>query len=203
MHSSGGTVSTPRVPRPHVARRHGFRDALATSRPRAPAGPATAGRPRRAWRSSSGLVRLHEQARASGERSVQQHTSCGARMRRAHRMAGKMSVPRRPSALLRHRHAARCQHCPLVQAPQRAAAAAACEKSGACATWWTAATVDGRPRGRWSSTLFSHHFEGCCCEQRVDLENPATLPDARMRARAGVRERWCEARELWPSSVFG
>ena len=145
---------------PHVARRHGFRDALATSRPRAPAGPAPAGRPRRAWRSSSGLVRLHKRARASGERSVQQQASCGGRMRRAHRMAGKMSVPRRPSALLRHRHAARCQHTAhscrrrSARRQQQHVRAVVLAPPGGLLRPWT----DGHVAGR-----HSHHVCSHCC----------------------------------------
>ena len=153
MQSIGGTVSAPRQPWPHEIRWHGFRTALATTSHRAPVGPPAVGRPGRMCRSSCGLFLLHERARASGERSVQQQALCGGgRMRRAHRMAAKMSLPRRPSALLRHKHAARCQCCRLVQLPQRAAAAAACGSCGAGATWWTAPTVDGRPRGRPSFT---------------------------------------------------
>ena len=103
---------------------------------------------------SSTLVelRLGPAARAGGERSAQPHPSWCAHERRAHLMAAKKSVARRPSTRLRHKHAARCQHWPLMQSPQRAAAAAACESSGAGATWWTAANMDGRPRGRWSFT---------------------------------------------------
>ena len=154
MQSSGSAVSAPRLQRSLVARRHGFRVALDTSSQRPPAGPAAVRWPSRTRRSTSGLVRLHERAQVSGERSVQQQASCGARVRRTHRMAAKkqdVSGARRPSTLLRHGHAARCQHWPLVQSPQRAAAAAACESSGAGATWWTArstaANMDGRPRG--------------------------------------------------------
>ena len=97
-------------------------------------------------------LRRHPAARARSERSVQPHASRCAHVRRAHRMAAKRSVVRRPSTLLRHRHAARCQCWQLVQSPQRTVAAAACESSGAGATWWTAADMDGRTRG---SRLFT------------------------------------------------
>jgi hypothetical protein len=83
-------------------------------------------------------------------------------------MAAKKSVERRPSTLLRHRHVAQCQHWKLVQSSQCAAAAAACESSGAGAppggllrTW-----TDGHAEGVNAQHVDSHY-----CEQRAKLKS--------------------------------
>lgn len=112
--------------------------ALSTSSHMAFTSPMALSRPHRRRWSSCGSILRHEHALSDQCNLI--HRSAG-HVRRAHRMAAKSSAARRPSTLLWHTYAVRCQRWQLMQWTQRAAAAAACESSGAGATWWTAAAI--------------------------------------------------------------
>ena len=113
---------------------HSVHAALSTSSQKAPASPAAASRSMHQRRSSCGCFLQHERS-ASGRCNFIHRVAHTSGVRTV--WLPKRCVTRRPSALLRHGHAARCQRGLLLQLPLHAAAAAAGESSGCGATWRT------------------------------------------------------------------
>ena len=94
--------------------------------------------------SMSAVVLPLSEARASDERSGQQSAAARRHRTASAPAAHRKSVLRRPSALLRRQHAARCRSWQARPLPRRAAAAAAHESTGCGAHGWTAAPwMDG------------------------------------------------------------